>query len=450
MNILHNRQPIPRRTFLKGAGVSLALPWLDAMSVRANSVQTAGSITLAETPRRAVFCFFGLGINGRDFTPPNTGPNYTVTPILRPLAELRRDFTVISGLKLTHSGGHVGDRTFLTGTNTRSASARLRVSCDQELAQAVGRQTRFPSLTLGIKRGTGFGGNQDQTLSWSQSGTPIPCENRPHILFDQLFRPDTPATIAQREAEFIRRASVLDSLRAEARRLSTSLGAADRDKLDEYLTGIRDLERRMQDERDWLRRPKPTVAALNFGNIQSLDPDRAGLEYRRYQRLMYDVITLALQTDSTRVISYMPRMDGSDGTGAWRSLGNPYNYHEMTHHGEDPDKLLWFTRADQWYMEDWAYFLNKLKNVREGQGTLLDHTLVAYGSSGGSINAHHNHHLPTMLAGGARLGVRHQGHIIKEDVRLGNLWATMFDRMNVPLPRNFQGGEADGIIREVV
>jgi hypothetical protein len=449
VNILPNRRPLPRRTFLKGAGVTLALPWLEAMSFRSGSVLTAGSIAAAETPRRAVFCFFGLGINGRDFTPPDTGPNYTLTPILRPLEGLRRDFTVISGLRLTHSGGHVGDRTFLTGTNTRSAGARLRISCDQELAQAVGRQTRFPSLVLGVKRGTGFGGNQDQTLSWSSSGTPLPAENRPHLLFDQLFRPDTPQTLAQREAEFVRRASVLDSLRAEARRFSGTLGAEDRRKLDEYLTGIRDLERRMQDEREWLRRPKPTVATLEFGREQGLDPDRAGLEYRRYQRLMFDVIALALQTDSTRVVSYLARMDGQDGTGAWRDRGNPYNYHEMTHHGEDPDKLRWFTQADIWYMEEWAYFLARLKVIREGDATLLDHTLVAYGSSGGSINAHHNHHLPTMLAGGSRLGVRHQGHLVKENMRLGNLWATVFDRMNVPLPREFQGGEADGTIGEL-
>lgn len=442
MNILHNRQRLPRRSFLKAAGVSLALPWLDAMRLP--------GATAPEPIRRAVFCFFGLGLNGRDFTPAEAGRDYALTPILRPLAAHKNDFTVISGLKLTYSGGHVGDRTFLTGTNTRSAGARLRVSCDQELAAAVGRATRYPSLSLGIKRGTGFGGYYDHTLSWSPSGTPIPAENRPHVLFDLLFRPDTPATMEQREAEFARRGSVLDSLRAEARRLEGSLDAADRAKLDEYLTGIRDLERRMQDERDWLRRPKPTVASLQFGNVQGLDPDRTGLDYRRYQRLMYDVITLALRTDSSRVISYMARMDGSDGTGAWRSLGNPYNYHEMTHHGEDPDKLEWFTRADIQYMEDWAYFLGKLKSVAEGDGTLLDHTLVAYGSSGGAINAHHNHHLPTMLAGGARLGVRHQGHLVKEDVRLGNLWATVFDRMNVPLPRNFQGGEADGIVREFV
>lgn len=450
MNVNHSFQPIPRRAFLRGAGVTLALPWLEAMSVRGGSVATAGDIAPAETPRRAVFCYFGLGINGRDFTPAETGRDYAITPILKPLEPLKSDFTVISGLKLTHSGGHTGDRTFLTGTNTRGAGAKFRVSCDQELAEAFGRKTRFPSLVMGIKRGTGFGGNQDQTLSWAASGTPIPSENRPHVLFDQLFRPDTPATLDQRESEFLRRASVLDSLRGEAKRLEGSLGTNDRRKLEEYLTGIRDLERRMQDDKDWLRRPKPNVPTLQFGREQGLDPDKAGLEYRRYQRLMFDILVLALQTDSTRVVSYMARMDGQDGTGSWREKGNPYNYHEMTHHGEDPDKLKWFTQADIWYMEDWAYFLDKLKSVQEGPGTLLDHTLVAYGSSGGAINAHHNHHLPTMLAGGARLGVKHQGHLVKEDVCLGNLWQTMFDRLGVAVPRNFQGGEADGILRELI
>src|SRR6185437_4324566 len=450
MNINHRRPPMPRRTFLKGAGITLALPWLDAMSVHADSVTTAGSIAASETPRRAVFAFYGLGINGRDFTPADTGPNYTPSPILKPLEGLKKDFTVVSGMKLTYSGGHTGDRTFLTGTNTRSAGCKFRVSCDQELAAAIGRATRFPSLSLGVHRGTGFGGYQDDTISWSPSGTPIPSENRPHVLFDQLFRPDTPATLNQREAEFIRRASVLDSLREEAKKLSATLGTDDQHKVDEYLTGIRDLERRMQDEKDWLRKPKPNVPTLQFGKDQGLDPEKSGLEYRRYGRLMFDIITLALQTDSTRVIAYMARRDGQDGTGAWKEFGNPYNYHEMTHHGEDPDKLKWFTKADIYYMEEWAYFLNKLKSVKEGDGTLLDHTLVSYGSSGGAINAHHNHHLPTMIAGGARLGLKHQGHIIKEDMRLGNLWRTVFDRMRVKVPDNFQGGESDGMVKELV
>lgn len=449
MQIFNHRNALARRTFLKGAGITLALPWLDAM--REPSVCSAAGSEDASPPLgRAVFCFFGLGLNGRDFTPAETGLDYAVTPILKPVETLRNDFTVISGLKLTHSGGHVGDRTFLTGTNTRAAGAKLRVSCDQELAAHFGSQTRFPSLSLGIKRGTGFGGYYDQTLSWSPSGTPIPSENRPHVLFDLLFRQDSNDTLDAREAEFVRRASVLDSIREEANRVNESLGAEDRRKLDEYLTGIRDLERKMQDEKDWLRKPKPSVQRIEFGKEQGLDPDKSGLEYRRYQRLMYDVIALALQTDSTRVISYLARMDGSDGTGAWKELGNPYGYHEMTHHGEDPDKLKWFTQADIWYMEDWAYFLNRLKSIPEGDGSLLDHTLVAYGSSGGSINAHHNHHLPTMLAGGAQLGIRHQGHLVKEDVRLGNLWATMFDRLHVPLPENFQGGEANGVISELL
>lgn len=455
-----SQQPVPswreqpgildRRTFLRGAGVAVALPWLEAMSTCSAFADTAGGITPGETPRRAVFCMWGLGLNGRDFTPAIAGRDYQLTPILQPLERYRREFTVISGLKLTHSGGHGGDRTFLTGTNTHKSGVKLRISCDQEIARAIGDRTRYPSLVLGIRRGTGFGNPQDHTLSWSRSGTPLPAENRPHILFDKLFRPETADTLAEREAEFARRASVLDSIRAEAKALAGQLGKVDRDKLDEYFTGIRDLEKQMQDEKSWLHKPKPKVDAPEFGSDQGIDPEKGGLDYRRYQRLMYDVITLALQTDSTRVVSYMARMDNSDGTGAFKGEGNPYGYHEMTHHGEDPDKLRWWTKADTWYMQEWAYFLDKLRSVKEGDGTLLDHTMVVWGSSGGTINAHNNHHLPAVLCGGSRIGVKHQGHIVKEDVYLGNLWQTMFGVLGVPVPENFQGGEADGVISELV
>ena len=265
-----------------------------------------------------------------------------------------------------------------------------------------------------------------------------------------MFRPDSADTLVEREAEFARRSSVLDSVRGEAAALSNRLGKVDREKLDEYFTGIRDLEKQMQVEKTWLYEPKPMVDAPEFGDEQGLDPNRRGLDYRRYQRLMYDLITLALQTDSTRVISYLARMDNSDGTGAFKGEGNPYGYHEMTHHGEDPDKLRWWTKADTWYMEEWAYFLDRLKSIKEGDGTLLDHTMVVWGSSGGTINAHNNHHLPVMLCGGGGIGVKHQGHVRKEDAYLGNLWQTMFGVMGVPVPENFQGGEADGVIGEIV
>lgn len=441
MNIHLNKWHLSRRSFLHGAGITIALPWLEAM---------AGPQATLTPPRRAVFCMWGLGLNGRDFTPADEGMDYSLTPILKPLERHRNDFTVISGLKLTHSGGHGGDRTFLTGTNTHKGGGRLRVSCDQELAEVIGRDTRFRSLVLGIRRGTGFGNPQDNTLSWTKNGTPIPAENRPHVLFDRLFRPDSPDTIAQREKDFARRASILDSVREQSKQLNRSLGKRDQEKLDEYLSGIRDLESSMQEQKAWLYRPKPEVEPIDFGSEQGLDPGKSGLDYRRYQRFMFDVITLALQTDSTRVVSYMPRMDNSDGTGAWKSEGNPYGYHTMTHHGEDADKLKWFTKSDILYMQEWSYFLNRLKSVREGDGTLLDHSMVVWGSTGGTINAHNNHHLPAILCGGSMIGVRHRGHIVKEDDYLGNLWQTMFHVLGVPVPDRFQGGEANGIIRELV
>ncbi len=448
---MKSKTEITRRTLLRGAcGVTLSLPFLDIMAEVESKKAALSSDQEPQIPKRSIFCMWGLGLNGRDFTPKETGLNYKTTPILKPLDSLRKEFTVISGLKLTHSGGHGGDRTFLTGTNTHEAGSKLRISCDQELARAIGGKTRFRSMVLGIRRGTGFGNPQDHTLSWSKNGTPLPAENRPHILFDRLFRPYSKETIAQREAEFARRASILDSVIKEAKDLEAQLGKVDRDKLNEYLTGIRDLESAMQEEKSWLYKPKPQVTPIEFGDAQGLDPQKGDLNYRRYQRMMFDVITLALQTDSTRIISYMPRMDNSDGTGAWKSEGNPYGYHTMTHHGEDPKKLKWFTQSDILYMQEWAYFLKKLKSVKEGEGTLLDHCMVVWGSTGGSINAHHNHHLPTMIAGGQRMGVQHRGHIVKEDEYLGNLWQTMFKIMGVNVPYGFQGGEANGVIKELI
>jgi hypothetical protein len=445
---------LSRRTLLRGAGAALALPWLEVMSTQARAVADAGGIADGERPRRSIFCYWGLGVNGRDYTPTDEGLKYKTTKILKPLDRLRDDFTVISGLMLTHGGGHNGDRSFLTGTATHSASTKLRISCDQQLAAAVGKQTRFPSLTIGIRRGTGFGAPQDNTLSWTENGTPIPSENRPHVLFDQLFRAESAEQIAARRAESAETSSVLDAVRDEADKLNKKLGRDDRRKLDEYFTSVRDVEKRMADELAWLAKPKPQVERLKFGDdVQALDPEVSRgktFDYRRYQRLMYDVLALALQTDSTRVVSYMPRMDLRDGTGCYTFMGCPYGYHEMTHHGEDPDKLKWNTQVDTWYSEDWAYFIDRLKSVKEGDGTLLDHTLLVWGSSGGTVNSHNRTDLPTMLVGGHKLGIRHQGHLVKKGVRLGNLWQTMFGAMGVPLPDDFQGGEADGVISELI
>ena len=449
--ILKPAPRLSRRSFLRGAGAVVALPWLEAMMPRTTfGAAVNPGLNAAGIPKRAVFCMWGLGVNGRDFTPATTGRDYAITPILKPMEAFRDDMTIVSGMKLTHSGGHRGDRTFLTGTNAHEGGD-LRVSCDQELAEVIGQGTRYQSLPLGIKRGTGFGGSpQDHTLSWSRSGMPIPAENRPHILFEKLFGTETPETIAEKEENFVRRTSLLDSVMGDAKRYQKYLGKTDQEKMDEYLSGIRDLEASIQKDKEWLYKPKPEVETPSFGADQGLDPEKSGLDYRRYQRLMFDVITLALQTDSTRVISYMPRMDLSDGTGSWKSEGNPYGYHEMTHHGEDREKLKWLTKSDIWYSEEWAYFLNKLKSVKEGEGTLLDNTVAIWGSTGGTKNAHNNYHLPAIVCGGAGHGLKHQGHIQQEGAYYGNLWQTMFTLYGVPVPEDFQGGEADGMIRDLV
>jgi len=443
---------MPRRTFLRGAGVVLALPWLECMSPLSKSIASAGGIGPGERPKRAVFCMWGMGVNGRDFTPKNLGKDWEVTPILQPLGHLRDEFTLISGLRLTHSGGHGGDRTFLTGTNTRASGGKLRASCDQELAEVIGTDTRFPSLVLGIRRGTGFGGVVDHTLSWTKFGTPLPAENRPDVLFDRLFRNETREDFAARKQSTQHRGSILDLVNDSAKRLNTRLGKNDRTKLEEYFTSVRMVEQKMQTDLEWMAKPRPKVAPIEFGTSQAIDPDEGrgeDFDYRNYQRLMYDVITLALQTDSTRVISYMPRMDLADGTFTFKSIGCPYGYHEMTHHGEEANRLLWNTKVDVWYSEEWAYFVEKLKSIREGNETLLDHTLLTWSSTGGTLNAHNNTNLPAMLFGGKALGVRHQGHIRHQDTRLGNLWQTYFDILRVPVPENFQGGEADGTIKEL-
>ena len=452
---IQSHRPISRRTFLSGTGVSLALPWLESMSPLSRAVSTAGGIGEGERPKRAVFTMWGLGVNGRDYTPAGFGRDWEATTILKPVSHLRDDFTLISGLKLTHSGGHGGDRTFLTGISTHKHDAKLRISADQELAEAIGKATRFASLVLGIHRGTGFGsGTIDKTLAWTRGGTPIPSENRPHILFNRLFRAESPAEVASRRTDAGRTGSVLDAVRDEARNLQNRLGKDDQAKLEEYFSSIRDVEKAIATDLVWLDKPRPRVAEIDFGqNVQALDPElqaKGNFDYRRYQRLMFDVITLALQTDSTRVINYYARRDLNDGTHCYAYKGCPYGYHEMTHHGEEPDKLKWLTRVDTWYMEDWAYFIERLKSVKEGDGTLLDHTMLVWGSSGGTENAHNNTNLPTMLVGGHRIGVKHQGHIEQRDVRLGNLWQTMFNVMGVGVPANFQGGEADGTITELL
>ncbi|WP_439621936.1 DUF1552 domain-containing protein [Gemmata sp.] len=449
MFIQRKRWQIDRRTFLRGTGVALGLPWLEAMSPKALSVATAGEVAASEVPRRAIFTYWGLGLEVRAFTPKETGKDYTATQALRPLVPFKDDITVMTDLR-AFTGGHGSCSAMLTGVNTPRNGKSL-VSVDQQLADHYRGKTRFPSLVLGTVRETGFGGPFPMTLSWSRNHTPITPENRPEVLFDKMFRVDDPKAVAAARGQRAEAGSVLDLVRGQAKTLHGKLGKDDRATLDQYFTSVREIEDRLRVEAEWEDRPKPKVAPLDFGPGSPRDrlgPDGRG--YRAYARLMFDVIALAFQTDTTRVVSHIPRTEGDEANCYKYLTGSPHGLHGLTHHDEDEAKLKLWARVDELYMEEWAYFLGKLKGVREGAGTLLDSTLAAWATTNGGLGAHDSNMLPVVLCGGKGMGVKHQGHLPQKDVPLANVWQTVADRVGMPVPPDFQGGQATGVIKALV
>jgi hypothetical protein len=441
---------LDRRTFLRGAGVSLALPWLEAMGLRSTSVVHAGEMTPDEIPRRAYFSVWGF-FNNRN-VPKETGKDYALPAPFDVLKDYKNDFTLFSGLRVS-DGSHSGPGSYLTGLNAPGNNTRL-ISVDQQIAAFHKGKTRVPSLVLGMNRSTGFGGPYWTATSWTAYGTPIAAEDRPEAVFNQLFRVDDPKARSARENQLTRNASILDEVRGQARQLEKTLGKDDRATLDQYFTSIRDVEERIQLDRAWIDRPKPAVAPIDFGktpprNQAEANDDGGGM--RRYLRLYFDVIALAFQTDSTRVVAHNPK--GESGPTFKDLTQCPFDYHTLSHHGEDPEKLGFWTTVDRIYLTEWAYFLGKLKSTQEGQGTLLDHTMAAWGTVQGEAG-HAVTDLPLMLCGGAGLGLKHQGHLAKKDVWIGSVWETMIDRLGMPLPgspeRPFQGGRTSGVLKEVL
>lgn len=447
MNIQQNRT-LSRRTVLKAAGATIALPFLEAMLPARALAATAGGTS--GIPARCAFFYFGTGMNMREFEPKDFGRQFTFPRILKPLEAFRDDLTVFSGTWLQHGGGHNGDYTFTTGVDAFANGGQIRnsVSADQVIAEAVGAETRFPSLQLSIKRGTGFGGNLC-TLSWSRNGVPLAAENDPGIVFNRLFAADNAEQKASRKGEFRRKGSILDQVLGQARALETKISTPDKAKLDEYLTSVREVEQQLQREIDWSVRPKPEPEALpNMGDfkVPATEEEAKPFSYARYSKLMYDLVALAFQTDSSRVITYVVRQESSGGV--FDEFGVDKGYHALSHHGNDPRNLDQLAKVDTIYMEYWAHLLNRLASIREVDGSrLLDHSLLAF-SSGMGIG-HSKDRLPTALFGGKALGVQHQGHLaLPERTPLSAIWQTMADRMGVPVEEPFQ--DSPGIIRELV
>jgi hypothetical protein len=352
---------------------------------------------------------------------------------------------------LEFGGGHEGDHTFLTGTDAifrpRSGKEyKNAISCDQVAARALGAATRFPSLELSEQRGTGFGTLGLCTLAWSAEGVPLAAECDPHAVFERLFGADGPDQKRENERRARQRKSVLDGMREAAKALERQLGRADRGRLEQYFTSLREVEKQMEREAAWAKTPKrrpalPPREVAEYGVSMRLDTPN--FDYRTYARLMYDLVALAWQTDSTRVVTYVVRREALT---QYPGIQATTDYHSLTHHAGDAKKLDELAAVDSIYLEQLAAFLARLASIDEGDGTLLDRCLV--GVSSGMGMGHSRNQIPTLLAGGAKLGVRHRGFVRYEaDTPLANLWTTMLERAGVPPREPLRG--ATGPLREL-
>ena len=401
---------VHRRTFLRGAGVAMALPLLEVLRPkRAHAAASGGA------PRRMVCINTPLGLHPPFFFPEKAGRDYKLSPYLEVLKDFRGDFTVISGLTHPDIGpSHDSNLSFLTAAPhpERRAGFKNTVSLDQFAADHIYGQTRFATLTLSCE-GSG--------LSWTKSGAPVPTEDWPSNVFAKLFlegRPDEVKAQARRLADG---QSVLDAVRDQARKMQNGLGAGDREKLDEYFTSVRELEQRLTQAAAWSKKPKPKVNAKPPVNIQ----DRADLVGKT--RLWFDLIHLALQTDSTRLITL--ELLGTSRVPPIAGVNQ--GHHDLSHHGQDPSKIAQLKVLELAKLKTLRDFLTQLRTTKEDGDSLLDRTMVFFSSNLGDASKHSVKNMPVLLAGG---GFRHGQHLAfdeKNHPPLGNLFISMLHRMGI-------------------
>jgi hypothetical protein len=399
-----------RRTLLRAAGVALALPLLDALTPKRARAAAGGVV-----PRRIVCINTPLGLHPPHFFPATAGRDYELSPYLEVLRDFRDDFTVISGLSHPDVGpSHDSNQSFLTAAPhpERRAGFKNSISLDQFAADHIYGQTRFPTLTLSCE-GTG--------LSWTKSGAPVPADCWPASVFARLFlegRPDEVQAQARRVADG---QSILDAVRGQARTMERSLGPRDREKLDEYFTSVRGLEQRLVQAEAWSRKPKPKVDAKPPVNIQN-SADLIGKT-----RLWFDLIHLALQTDSSRLITLQLL-----GTSSVPPIpGVNHGHHDLSHHGQDPAKIAQLKTVELEKMKTLRGFLDQLRETKEQGESLLDRTVVFFSSNLGDAGKHSVKNMPVLLAGG---GFRHGQHLAFDENNhppLCNLFVSMLQRMGI-------------------
>lgn len=420
------KRVLSRRRFLRGAGIALSLPLLDAMIPAFTATGAPASAASPETkPRRILAICNNLGLLPDQFFPRDTGANYTPSPYLELLKEHRGQFTVFSGVSHPDvDGGHPADNCFLTAApHPGSGGFRNTISLDQFIAERIGHLTRFPSMNLGVNVAQGV-----RSLAWTSSGVLIPCEEKASDVFRQMFIQGTKAEQEKQVRRLELGQSILDAVAGQARDLQRGVGARDKDRLDQYFTSVRELERRMAMSRDWERKPKPSTTAP-----MPLDPE-SPREYMEKVRLMYDMARLAFETDSTRSVALLLDSVNSPAIEI-EEIKITDGYHNLSHHGRSEAKLEQLKAIDHWHMKLLANLFSELRGVREQGETLLDRTMVLYGSNLGNANTHVTTNLPTLLAGG---GFKHGQHLAfdkEHNYPLPNLFVSMLQRMGLDVDK---------------
>ena len=413
------RSALSRRHFLRAAGIGLALPFLDSMLAPfARAASSSAPFAPGAKPRRMFAVCNNLGIRPDLFYPMDTGFNYTLSPYLQYLKDHRNDFTVFSGASHPNvDGGHPSDIAFLTAApHPASSSFRNTISLDQYIAERIGTLTRFPSITLSVNGGA-------RGLSWTGTGVAIPPEERASDVFNQLFLQGTPEQIEVQIRKLDTGRSILDAVGEQAKDLQRTVGARDRSRLDQYFTSVRDLEHRLQESKGWENKPKPVVT------VQAPTDPTSTAAYMAKTKAMYDLTKLAFETDSTRAMTLMLN---SVSTPVITDVGETLadSYHNLSHHGKTDEKLVQLKAIDEQHMKLLNNLLTDLKSVREGDETLLDRTMILYGTNFGDANAHSTTNMPTLFAGG---GFKHGQHLALDPdtgiYPLPNLFVSMLKRM---------------------
>jgi hypothetical protein len=436
------RKALPRRTFLRGMGTAVALPFLDAMSPALASSKLPG-----KTPVRMAFVYVPNGIDMRHWNPDYEGKLSELPRILKPLEPFKQDITLLGNL--THNNGRAlldgpGDHgrccgAYLTGVQPRKTMVDIKagISCDQIVANQVGKNNRFPSVEVGLEDArqagdcdSGYSCAYTNNLAWRSETQPLPPILDPRALFERLFGSGAELTPEERALQSKFRRSILDFVSEDTRKLQANLGPTDKRKLDEYLSSIREIERQIE-------KAEKDNSQVDPGMLK---PYGVPADFAEHFKLMTDMITVAFQADLTRVLTFLVTREGTSR--AYREIGIPDGHHPLTHHRNDPVMMEKVAQINTYHMQQFAGWMEKLKSIKEGDSNLLDNCMLVYGAGLSDGNRHLHEDLPTLIAGtGGGLIKPGRRIVYRKETPMSNLFLTMMDRMGV---RVEQFGDSTG------